>query len=106
MSGHLERVDGRKQLNTTNHLHPCADCNIAVMCHTPHDDSELWICPRPCGEDLRINGLTWDQWAELKFQDSPCPFCSGGKTEHYTTVVEGQWFALCKTLACLKNEGE
>lgn len=44
----------------------------------------------------RINGETWQEWAERRFEFEYCAECHGDVKDHLPAIVLGNWFAVCK----------
>jgi hypothetical protein len=47
-------------------------------------------------DELRLDGDTWQEFAELLFEDEYCAECGGDVEDHEPWVVMGHWFAHCK----------
>ena len=46
---------------------------------------------------LKIDGLTWYQWASKLFEFENCTECGNGIRGHIPSITPfGQWFAYCK----------
>lgn len=59
------------------------------------------FCTWGCGEawvpltEVKIDGETWDEFAERLFESELCSECHGDVDDHEPVIFNGHWFARC-----------
>jgi hypothetical protein len=46
--------------------------------------------------EKKLNGETWDEWADRLFEFNYCDSCGKDKEDHIPGSFFGNWFAWCK----------
>lgn len=46
---------------------------------------------------IKIDGLTWYQWARMYFEFENCCECGKGVKGHKPSMLFGKWLAICKS---------
>ena len=62
-------------------------------------DELMFLCKKRKEDhfnELRLDGVTAEEWADEFFRCGSCSSCGKDRTNHNILPLEGHWFAICK----------